>query len=328
MSNGNVYVWYSQSSEDSGRVLAKILGTEQHGTLPPRDFVGVLVCYGATPSEKFKWEDRNVRFIFNDPRIVRKHVFRATMFNKLSAAGLKVLPIVKIDSTSDFETVCRELGTSPVDGLTVLKATGGDAKPAQTEIGFNTAKANKDVAYASTSEYLSNRRTRVFVVDGAFVGAISQSNDNPEAFAKAAATELNYAGVPVPTVASIIRQLVDNDVVLPNRAYWTPSTTCPPAMIDAAIKAAATLGLDFCAVDLKTNTDGTVTILNVVSTPNIVGQDNLHGPLADAVKLWLKRANRTAKEILAEIVEQANEEEAEMIVAELKKVKAEATKVA
>ncbi len=322
----NVFVWYSQASEDSGKVLAQILGTELHGVLPPRDFTGVLVCYGATPSDKFKWEDRSVRFIFNDPRVVRKHVDRASLFAELSKGGLNTLPIHKLTPVSVFEDVCAQLGTDSVSGLSVFKVTGGDAKPAQTEVGFNQAKA-LGMIYASTAQYLSDKRTRVFVVDGAFVGAIAQTNDNTALFAKAAAAEQTF--LPNKEQAeTFIKSLLDNGVVTPAKSYWAPQTAVSPAMIQAAIKSAATLSLDFCAVDLVTNPNGSVTVLNVVSTPNITGQDMLHGPLADAVKLWLKRANRTAKEILAEIVEQATEDEADMLVAELRKVKSEASKAA
>lgn len=66
-----MFVWHSKGTEESGIKIAEKLGCD-HGTLPPKGYEGDVFCFGATPSDKFKWEDRNFGKIYNDPRITRE----------------------------------------------------------------------------------------------------------------------------------------------------------------------------------------------------------------------------------------------------------------
>jgi hypothetical protein len=336
--NSNVYVWYSKGSEDSGKVFAKLLGTEQHGTLPPKDFSGVLVCYGAVPGDKFKWSERNIRFIFNDPRQTRKHHDRAAMFKTLAAAGINVPKIFALKDLATISAACEKLGTTSVQGLSVFKAGGSDAMWIHTANEFANAKSvvpkdakpevakTRGMVYASTPEFLSEKRTRMFIVDGAFVCATARGNGNHVEFAKMAASE-QTAEANKESAEKLIRYLLENGFVDPAKAYWQVFNAVSPEMTTAAVSAAKALGLDFCAVDLVQE-GAKVTVLNVVSTPGIATTEMsaIHGPIQDALKLWMKRAHRTAKEIIAELAKEASEEEAEEIVTKLRSMKAETAK--
>lgn len=65
------FVWCSQGTLESAALLAKRLKC-QHGTVPPKDFRGDLVCLGAAPDDKFNWAGRTLGYIANDPRKYRK----------------------------------------------------------------------------------------------------------------------------------------------------------------------------------------------------------------------------------------------------------------
>ncbi len=315
----NTYVWYGKASEESGKLLAQLLGVENHGTLPPKDFAGVLICYGATPADKFKYEERKTRAIFNDPRRIRKYLDRRAMFDALAVAGFSVPKIVPINQYESYNSTCEKLGVDSAGGLCLFKANGADAKPAFSELGFG--ELAKGMVYAAGPDFMSINRTRAFIVDGVFVGALIQSNDNSPNFAKQAALE--QAVVEDKSKAEqLLSYLLERGFIKANNAYWQVQNAVHPKLIEAAIGASKALKYDFCAVDMCEK-DGKVVIMNVVTTPSIVGHEVIHGVLASQIKLWMKRADRSYKEILAEISEKADEKEAEEIVAELLKARAE-----
>lgn len=326
MDNANVYVWYSKSSEDSGKMIAKLIGTEQHGTLPPKEFSGTLVCYGAIPGEKFKWEERSPKFILNDPRHIRKFADRSAMFAALEKAGISGPKVVKVEPNMTFNGACQSLGVAPFQGVTMFKAGGAGAKLVLTDQEFNQEKA-LGMACVSSPEFLTDKRIRLFIAGGNFVGATGRSNGNHGTFAKMAAKEQNVIEEKGKAEALILH-LLETGVINGCKTYWQPLNAVDPVLVEAATKAASALGFDFCAVDMLDTGNGVAKVLNVVTTPDIVSpaMEMLHAPLADSLKLWLKRSFKSAKEILSDLAAEANEEQAQVIVSELRKIKAEAVK--
>lgn len=80
-----MFVWYSNSTKESGEALAQSLQCE-HGTVPPQGYDGDVICLGAAPAENFKWDARTFTKVVNDPRKFRKYANKATLKQALGTA--------------------------------------------------------------------------------------------------------------------------------------------------------------------------------------------------------------------------------------------------
>lgn len=315
----NLYVWYSSASEDSGKLIAQLLECQQHGTNPPKGFDGTIIAFGAKPTPEFKWQERKIRGILNDPRVIRPLTDRMKLFERLAGAELRVPKLLKLTAELNFATACSHLGTSPALGVAVLKSSGGEAKLAFSDLGIAEARRN-GATYVAHSDFLHPTRTRAFIVGGYYIGALQRDNQDNSEFSNAVAAEQSIWSNKE-EAQKFILHLVEGGFVRPLKTYWKPLTAINPKLQTTAVAAAAAAGFDLCAVDMAMNDDGEATVLNMVSTPELVSHPQLHPGLTSSLRLWTKRAIRSAKEILTEIAQEANEQEAEAIVAELRKAR-------
>lgn len=313
------YVWYSAGSKETGEFIAKAIGAEQHGVLPPKEFTGSVVCFGATPSDKFKWEERNFSGLFNDPRIVRNFVNRKKMFARLAEGGLIVPPVIDVSPEDTYASLVGKLGLNLGNIITVFSENGGHAVQVTNSYNYDQAKANAKLASGSDFGILD--RTRVFVVNGMVIGGLKRSKNNTGVFVEKAVNDQNIIA-DKEKAAELIKHLLGSGYISQAKYFWAAHDGYSPAMVAAAVKAAGLLQYDLCAVDLVETAAGGVKVLNVVSTPDLVNYPNLHIALTNAVKGWVQNKVRSAKDILKELTEKSDEEEAAAIVAVLRDYKA------
>lgn len=290
--DNKVFLWHSKGSEESGQLLATLLDVDK-GSVPPKGFEGLLVCYGAVPASNFKWEERKFHAIFNDPRKVRRYLDRKVLFDKL-ATEFSVPQVTAISKASTYDSVCKELLTGKEEGICLFKINGGDAKQVFSELGFEEFKGY--YKYAAKPDFMRQDRTRAFVVGDTFVGALVQGNKNSPAFARQAAAEQTIVKADI--AEKLIAHLLENGYVKPEKAFWQAQNAVHPNFQDAAIRAAKSLEYDFCAVDMCEE-DGVISIMNVVTTPAILGHEVIYGAMASQIKYWLKRADKAHKVVEA-----------------------------
>jgi len=315
------FVWYSRSSQESGTLLAEELGFE-HGLVPPQGFCGALVCYGAKPTDKFKWENRTIQAILNDPRKVQTYRDRKALFDKLAESGINVIGCSALTEESQYLNLCNLMGVNPERGFITARASG-----IRTRVVTNQAELQDAIADGNTRalepQFVQSNRIRIYVANGVAVGATCMTelvaND---AFFIRAAEETAPDGVSKEHTEEIVRKLVDTGVMAPIKAYWNPYGAVTPGMRTLAIAAAQALGLDFCAVDATP--DG-LQILNVVTTPNLREVPSIHQALVNEIGTWSTENTRTAKDILQDLVNDASDDEAVTLLEKLRELKGELT---
>lgn len=313
------YVWYSNGSKETGEFIAKALGTKDHGILPPKEFTGPVICFGATPSDKFKWEERNFSGLFNDPRIVRNFVNRKKMFARLAEGGLVVPEVVDVTPEDTYASLAAKLSQNLGSTITLFSENGGNVVQVTNSYNYDQVKANAKLASGMDFGLLD--RTRIFVVNGAVIGGLKRSKNNTGIFVEKAAGDQNIIA-DKEKAAELIKHLLGSGYVSQAKYFWAAYDGFSPAMTSTAVKAAGLLQYDLCAVDVVETIAGGVKVLNVVSTPDLVSFPNLHVSLINALKAWMKSKVRSAKDILKELTEKSDEEEAAAIVAVLRGYKA------
>ena len=80
-----MFVWYSNSTKESGEALAQALYCA-HGTVPPQGYEGDVICLGAAQADNFNWNNRQFTKVVNDPRKYRKYANKATLKQTLGTA--------------------------------------------------------------------------------------------------------------------------------------------------------------------------------------------------------------------------------------------------
>ncbi len=83
-----MFIWHSKGTEESATALAQKLECE-HGTVPPTDYEGDVICFNAKPSPKFKWDSRKFGKIINDPRKLQQGAWQT----KVGGLAIKVRTI-------------------------------------------------------------------------------------------------------------------------------------------------------------------------------------------------------------------------------------------
>jgi hypothetical protein len=173
----NTYVWYSKSTKDSGALIGDQVasdGAEFQGTNPPKGFNGIGICFGAKPAGVFKWENRNFRALFNDPRkIAELSADKTALLADIVRKGGMVLATYSLNDESDYADVLETLGTDTLycctPGLTgAVKASNQDELQSAIQNGKTVA------VHAS---FKSKETFRVYVVNGKTVVTLSKSFD-------------------------------------------------------------------------------------------------------------------------------------------------------
>ena len=311
----STFVWYSQGSKESGEALAKLLNC-QGGTVPPRGFSGAAICIGASYTDKFKWGDRNFRGILNDPRKTKQFTPRNTLFAALSKAGLQTPSVVALAGAGgSYTATCGMLVATEAEGFVMCKPSGAKARRVRNDAQYLAAQQD-GCTLAVARKFLTNDRVRLFVVDGKVVGALQRSVQNKNNFLDNAVAELGFGA----GVKEALAKALDAGVIAANKSYWAPMIINSPRKIEAAEAAAKALGFGFCAVDLASG-GGAPVVLNVVTNPALVGYDAVQEEVAKSLTEWTKKNNKSAKQILLEMAQEADEEVAEALLDELRQMK-------
>ena len=324
------FVWYSKGSKESGALLAEELELE-HGTVPPKDFSGTLICWGAKPADKFKWENRTIQAIFNDPRIVREYIDRKDIFDKLAEEGINVISCLSITDEAQYVNICNLMGATIEEGFVVAKPSGVGARAVTSQSELEEAVAD-GCTRAFEAKFIRSERIRLFVVNGSVAGAATRSAAGAsDAFFTRASEEVasKLEGVMghADMVEKALRAAVGNDIVSVAKSYWSPFGAVTMAQRTAGINAAKALGFEFCAVDIVV-TDGGVQVINVVTTPNLYEVPSVKAAIVNGIDSWNKNNSRTAKEILQDLVNDATDDEADSLLEKLRELKCELSETA
>jgi hypothetical protein len=316
----SVFVWYSKGCGESGPVLANMVEGATSGTIVPRNFAGIMLMYGATPADVFKWEDRNFQAIMNDPRKLSGVTDRRDIFNKLSENDVQMVLFTGILPGAIYANICGALGVDQNVGFVATNVSGTKHVVVTSQLILNQA-VEAGMSRVTLNSFISQNRTRLFVLGGEVVGAVTKQPGSIAAFSGAAGRRVAAAnGHPAELVSSIIHELIAQGLATPNRVMWGDVTNIDNGQKTAAIAAAAALGLDFCAVDFL-STDPDSTILNVVITPELVDLPAaIVASLGVAMNGWVKKNSLSPREVLKAIVEKATDEEASALLAELKRM--------
>jgi hypothetical protein len=319
-----IFLWYSAGSQETGIWLAERLKITEHGTVPPRNFEGSVVCWGAVPSEKFKWEKRNFQNIFNDPRKVGLLKDRKLLFDGVAAVGIPSVRCTIIPQANpQFLQICQELDVLAAKGFILCTSSGFRRKQVANQAELTAALGgDKPRTHAMTNDFGNNTRARVFVADGTILGAAQYTDElSDETFMAKTVNDVteewgDYTKV---QVASIIRRALELKLIKSACGAWSSYAIINPVMRNRALTVANNLGFDFCAIDFST--DGSMTVLNIVTNPNLREVTSVQSTITNAVSNWVATNSRTAKDILLDHIGDASAPEASALLEELRGIK-------
>ncbi len=317
----SLFLWYSKSSKETGAWLAKQLKISEHGTKPPRDFSGTAICWGANPSEKFKWEKRNFQQVYNDPREIRPLLDRKVMFEKIAGVGPAVTKFVEVPAEgADYEALCATLDSKPEHGFMTC-TTGGFKRMRITSQDELMSSIEEGVRTRATGfEFAAVERVRIYVAGGTIVGSSKYINEvPPETLAGSLSNKMasGWGAFTENQCIEVLQRAIDLKLIKSAGGTWAPY-----ALSDATLRAhaqtiAATLKFDFCAIDFSL--DGTV--LNVITTPNLREVTTVQNAITNAISSWVYKNSRTPKDILLEVISESSGEEASALLEELSSIK-------
>lgn len=320
----SIFLWYSKKSQETGIWLAERLNILNHGTIPPRNFEGSIICWGAIPSEKFKWEKRNFQAIFNDPRTIRPLLDRKLLFDKVSSVGIPVVRCAIVSQNDpQYQQICETLDVSVDIGFVLCTLYGFRHKHVtnQQELTANLG-GEKPRIRAVTSNFITEDRIRVYVVENTVLGASRYSHDlTDENFLSKISMSVteNWDDYTNSQVTSIFRRAIELKLVQPACGVWTAFSITNPNMQQRALTIAQNLNFDFCAIDFST--DGAMTVLNIVTAPNLREVTSVQSAITNAFFGWVSNNSRTAKDILIDLITNASGAEVSSFFKEVSNVK-------
>lgn len=325
----STFLWYSKSSKETGLWLASQLNITEHGVTPPRDFEGTILCWGATPSEKFRWERRNFQAIFNDPRIIRPLLSRELLFKKLTDTNI---PTVKFLTLPVAEEGADAVVHSYTDLCAALEVAADVGFLACTEGGFKRVPVKNDAQLAAavedgktcvtTEKFASKERIRIFIANGMVAGGVKYTTTMPvESIPSNLAGKVatGWEDFTEAQCAAIFKRAVDMKLISTTGGAWVPYSITDANIRNRALVIATTLKFDFCAVDF--DIDGSGTVINVVTTPNLREVTSVQSAITNAVASWVYKNSRTAKDILLEVIARSTCDEASSLLEELSNLK-------
>jgi len=322
----SIFLWYSKGSQETGVWLAERLGVDDHGAVPPRYFEGSVICWGASPSEKFKWEKRNFQNVFNDPRKISELKDRKALFDGITSVGVPSVRCVVVpqNSPAEYAQICQQLDVPTEIGFTVCTSSGFKCKVVKdgAELALALGGQDNKRTHAVTNNFGSPDRVRVYVADGTILGAAQYTDELSDGAFLAKAAEVvseDWDDYTKQQVTSVIERALKLKVVKPSCGAWTSFSVTSPVMRNRALTVANNLKFDFCAIDFST--DGTMTVLNVVTNPNLREVISVQSTITNAISGWAANNSRTAKDILTELISGATSDEASSLLEELRNVK-------
>lgn len=320
----SVFLWYSKSSEETGAWLAERLNISGHGTKPPREFEGTVICWGAAPSEKFRWEKRNFQAIFNDPRVIRPLLNREDLFKKIEELGIPTTKFSKLSLMEggvpvvhNYSQWCTALEVSEEVGFIACSPGGFKKRTVTSQAKLEEAIADERTC-VTTAQFTEKKRIRVFVANGVVVGAARFTDTIPvesTAAVVAASVSSGWGEFTAAQCQAVLSRAVELDLIAAKGGVWTPHSVTNAATRNHVMSIAATLKFDFCAVDFAD--DGSGTVINIITTPNLREVTTVQSAITNAVSSWLYKNSRTAKDILLEVIGESTSEEASSLLEEL-----------
>ena len=319
----SIFIWYANSSKETGIWLAEKLGISEHGTTPPRDFEGSVVCWGASPSEKFKWEKRNFQSFFNDPRKLSPLKNRKVLLDRVASLNIPTVSCAVLPAESpQYSQVCVDLGVSEDVGFVLCNSFGFNKKPIvdQACLDISVGDDNKRT-HAISNEFNNTKRIRVYVAAGVIVGA-TQFTD--ELTKEAALTKTSYELVKDwdrftrAQVYEIIGRAQELKLIKTVCEAWITSAINNTSMRNRALTISQDLGFDFCAIDFSVDS---MTVLNIVTNPNLREVTSVQSAITNTISNWVTNNSRTSKDTLIELINGATGEEADSLLSELRGLK-------
>ena len=318
----SLFLWYSKSSKETGEWLAKKLKISEHGTRAPRDFEGTAICWGAKPSEKFKWEKRNFQQIYNDPRTIRPLLDRKLLFEKIAGVGPDVIKFIEIPSENPkYADLCSTLGTSPDAGFMTC-SEGGFKRTrvtSQVELDLSIEEENTRTR-ATVFEFAVAERIRIYIAGTTVVGSSKFILEAPkETLAESISGKMSseWGEFTETQCAKVLQRAIDLKLIKSFGGAWSPYALSDATLRANAQAVAAALKFDFCAIDFSL--DGTV--LNVITTPNLREVTTVQNAILNAISSWVYKNSRTPKDILLEVISESSSEEASSLLEELSSLK-------
>lgn len=333
-----IFIWYSKSSQETGKWLADKLKVEAHGVVPPRDFEGTVICWGATPSKKFKWEKRNIQSIFNDPRVIRPLLNREDLFKKVAEVDIPVTKFITLPAPPALEEgaapanppaapiehsytdLCTALGVTEQKGFIACTAGGFKHVSIDSFEALMAAVADGRTC-VTTTQFTDKERIRVFVSGGVVVGATKYA---PTVSGKAMPDFLTnkvaagWGDLTVDQISAVFSRAAKLKLITTTRGAWAPHALANLTIRNKALTVAAALKFDFCAVDFST--DGS-TVINILTTPNLREVSTVQTAITNIISSWVYKNSRTPKDILLEVISGSTCEEASSLLEELSSLK-------
>lgn len=318
----DTFVWYSKSSQESGELLAQALGTKLHGTVPPKGFVGMVINFGAAPKPEFRWQDREFHSIYNDIR-KGKNLALPRMAN-LQAAYKKNINTIRFARISeikdpDYQTLCNLLIAEPDTGFYMTNAKGFQKKLVKNQNEFQDA-VGTGLEYATPELFSTNDRKRVYYgvhynKDGfkthTALACMTMGKQTPEQVAASVSDDDEVA-------AAIVELCNRGQLKVADSYTWNTSPQFEAEILDRGRSLLELLGLDFAAIDFDIHGR----VINYFTAPSLeVLPEAVRTSLANNIKIWVAYNTRPAKDILKELVETADEEEAEALLSYLREKK-------
>jgi hypothetical protein len=317
-----LFLWYSKSSQETGEWLAKRLGISEHGTRPPREFEGSVICWGANPSQKFKWEKRNFQAIYNDPRVIRPLIDRKALFEKITGIGPAVVKFTDIpEENPQYSAICTQLEVSEEEGFLACTPGGFKRVSITCQGDLDDATGGEDGrTRATVRKFTTEERLRIYVANGSVVGGSKYTTSMPaETMASTLANKISVGWEKYTTeqCKEVLARAVDQKLITTKGGCWAPYAIADAALRTHAQAIATTLKFDFCAIDFSS--DGTV--LNIITTPNLREVTTVQTAITNAVASWIYKNTRTPKDILLEVIAESTGEEVNALLEELSSLK-------
>lgn len=300
----DIFLWHAQSSKETGILLAQNLGVK-HGNIPPESFKGVLICWGASPSEKFKWENRTIKSLLNDPRKIQKYKDRKVLFDLLTSAGYETPSCIALASDINYDEIC-ELISSPIkEGFFIGKKTGTALRKITNQ--EQMPSEDKKNLRIFSPDFCSDARIRVFVYKDRLLGALQRGETTSnEVFVHCATNSVSGDE----SFRILLEKLIEQEVIKPNKTYWAPYIIIPWEEQLRVLNISKTLGFDFCAIDFSPDLG---TVLNVLTTPSLTMTPTILAPIVNEISAWVAEKTRTTKETLLAMINEATDREVDSL---------------
>lgn len=245
-----VFLWYSWSTDVTGKELARELGISC-GKRPPKDYIpDLFICWGANTNIKSKLNPKKIikvtypkdAFYFNHPDKIE--------VNRNKYEAMKILKEDKVSIPKFFH---RDTITQAVDTGKICFPIVGRKYVHQGGSGFYLSLCKKDLKHSLNQdakyfmEYIKNdREFRVHIFDGEVIKVQEKVQEKEDA----------------------------DKWIRSNNRGWKFSIrnnwdTLPKEVLDEAIDSVDSLELDFGAVDIIYSDDKKAYVIEVNSGPSL-----------------------------------------------------------